>query len=98
MKDFITLNKIRNNTTKYDMKKILTIIFTIFAVVFLAGCTGGVNYRMKVEEGDIRKTYTNEYVLTEICNGSDGFGTPTWDKVAVEKIDSLSLIMKNNYK
>jgi hypothetical protein len=80
------------------MKKILTIIFTIFAVVFLAGCTGGVNYRMKVEEGDIRKTYTNEYVLTEICNGSDGFGTPTWDKVAVEKIDSLSLIMKNNYK
>ncbi len=77
------------------MKKILTIIFT---VVFLAGCTGGVNYRMKVKEGDIRKTYTNEYILTEICTGSDGFGTPNWDKVAVEKIDSLSLIMKNNYR
>jgi len=77
------------------MKKILTIIFT---VVLLAGCTGGVNYRMKVKEGDIRKTYTNEYVLTEICTGSDGFGTPNWDKVAVEKIDSLSLIMKNNYR
>jgi len=77
------------------MKKILIIIFT---VVLFTGCTSGINYRMSVKKGDIRKTYTNEYVLTEICNGSNGFGTPTWDKVAVEKIDSLSLIMKNNYK
>ena len=77
------------------MKKILTIIFT---VVLLTGCTGGVNYRMEVKKGDIRKTYTSEYVLTEICTGCDGFGTPNWDKVAVEKIDSLSLIMKNNYR
>lgn len=77
------------------MKKILIIIFT---VVLLASCTGGVNYRIEVKKGDIRKTYTNEYVLTEICGGCNGFGTPNWDKVAIEKIDSLSLIMKNNYE
>lgn len=80
------------------MKKILTIIFTIFTVVLLASCTGGVNYRIEVKKGDIRKTYTNEYVLTEICGGCNVFGTPNWDKVAIEKIDSLSLIMKNNYE
>ena len=77
------------------MKKILIIIFTI---ILLASCTGGINYRIGVKKGDIRKTYTNEYVLTEVCNGSDGFGTPQWNKVAIEKIDSLSLIMKNNYE
>lgn len=69
------------------MKKILTIIFT---VVLLAGCTGGINYRIEVKKGDIRKTYTNEYVLTEICSGSNAFGVPQWHKVAIEKIDSLS--------
>ena len=79
-------------------KSIIKKVSGVLLVGCIVGCTSGINYRMKVEEGDIRKTYTNEYVLTEICNGSDGFGTPTWDKVAVEKIDSLSLIMKNNYR
>ncbi len=77
------------------MKKILAIIFTI---VLLAGCTSGINYRMRVKKGDIRKTYTNEYVLTEVCTGSNGFGLLCWEKAAIEKVDSLSLIVRNNYE
>ena len=53
---------------------------------------------MRVKKGDIRKTYTNEYVLTEVCTGSDGFGLLCWEKAAIEKVDSLSLIVRNNYE
>ena len=80
------------------MKKILIIVFTIVNIVLLTSCTGGINYRMRVEKGDIRKTYTNEYVFTEVCTGYDAFGTPSWKKVSIEKADSLSLIMRNNYE
>lgn len=77
------------------MKKILIIIFTI---VLLTSCTGGINYRMIVKTGDIRKTYTDEYVLTEVCTGSNGLGASFWQKVSIEKADSLSLIVRNNYE
>ena len=77
------------------MKKILIIIFTI---ILLTSCTGGINYRMRLKKGDIRKTYTNEYVLTEVCTGSNGFGVSFWEKVSIEKTDSLSLIVRNNYE
>lgn len=77
------------------MKKILAIIFTI---VLLVGCTSGINYRMRVKKLDIRKTYTNEYVFTEVCTGANAFGIPLWEKVVIEKADSLSLIMRNNYE
>lgn len=74
------------------MKKILAIIFT---TVLLTSCTGGINYRMKVEKGDIRKTYTNEYILTEVCMGSNTLGEPFWERASIERVDSLSLIRKN---
>lgn len=67
------------------MKKFLAILFT---VLLLTSCTGVVNYRMRVKKGDIRKTFTEEYVLTEICDGTNGFGMPFWDKVSIEKRDT----------
>lgn len=64
------------------MKKILIIIFTI---VLLISCTGGINYRMPVKKGDIRKTYTNEYVLTEVCTGTNGLGS-TWKRYQLKRL------------
>ena len=52
----------------------------------VASCTGGVNYRVKIHRGDIRKTYTEDYILTERCNGCNGFGIPQWEDVSIEKI------------
>lgn len=68
------------------MKKILTIIL---ATLLFASCTSGVNYRILVTEGAIRKTYTDEYVLTEICTGANGFGKPFWKKVSVVQRDTI---------
>ena len=70
------------------MKKILAIIF---AILLLASCTSGVNYRISVKVGDIRKTYTEEYVLTETCTGANGFGMPFWKKVSIVPRDTISV-------
>jgi len=70
------------------MKKILLIIF---ATLLFASCTNGVNYRVSIEQGDIRKTYTEEYVLTERCIGENGFGIPLWKKVSVIPRDTISV-------
>ena len=66
------------------MKKLLLIVLLIIA----ASCTGGVNYRVKVQKGDVRKTYTQEYVITEVCDGCNGFGCPQWTKTTVEKLQN----------
>ena len=63
------------------MKKILSAIL----VLVITSCSGGITYRVKVQKGDVRKTYTQEYVITEVCDGVNGFGNPFWEKVSVEK-------------
>lgn len=68
------------------MKKILTIIL---ATLLFASCTSGVNYRVSVKEGDVRKTYTEEYILTETCTGANGFGMPIWKKVSIVPRDTI---------
>ena len=64
------------------MKKLLLIAMLLVA----ASCQGGVTYKAKVRPGDIRKTYTREYVITEVCRGENAFGHLFWDKVSIEKI------------
>lgn len=63
------------------MKKIIvgTILLTLTA------CDSGVNYRVKINTGDIRITETPEYIMTEQCIGCNAFGKPTWEKVSVER-------------
>lgn len=63
------------------MKKI--IVGTI--LLALTACDSGVNYRVKINTGDIRITETSEYIITEQCTGCNGFGKPTWEKVSVER-------------
>ena len=63
------------------MKKI--IVGTI--LLALTACDSGINYRVKVNTGDIRITETPEYIITEQCTGCNGFGNPTWKKVSVER-------------
>lgn len=63
------------------MKKIL---FIVLIALTVASCTNGVNYRVKIDQGDIRKTYTEDYILTERCTGCNGFGMPQWEDVSIE--------------
>ncbi len=54
-------------------------------LLILTACDSGINYRVKVNTGDIRITETPEYIMTEQCTGCNGFGKPTWKKVSVER-------------
>lgn len=64
------------------MKRLILILFSIF---ILNSCDGGIYYRIKVKPGDIRQTFTDEYVITEVCDGNNGFGRPFWKKVSIEE-------------
>ncbi len=64
------------------MKKLL--IFLI-AAILLSSCVGSIYYPVKVNKGDTRVTATREYVVTEVCSGTNSFGTPLWEKVSIER-------------
>ena len=70
------------------MKKILIIVF---AILLFISCTGGVNYFISIKKGDIRKTYTTEYVLIERCEGVNIFGELLWKNVSVVKKDTINI-------
>lgn len=66
------------------MKKLIKVFVLLIAVLALSSCSGGISYKMKVKKGDIRTTETDEYVLTEVCTGINGFGCPLWEKVSIQ--------------
>lgn len=65
------------------MKRLILILFSIFV---LNSCHGGINYYIKVKQGDIRQTFTDEYIITEVCDGTNGFGYPFWKQTKIEQI------------
>ncbi len=67
------------------MKKLIKVFVLLTAVLALSSCAGGISYKMKVKKGDIRTTESDEYVLTEVCTGTNGFGYPSWEKVSIQK-------------
>ena len=66
------------------MKRLIKVFVLLTAVLALSSCAGGISYRMKVKKGDIRTTESDEYVLTEVCTGTNGFGYPLWKKVSIQ--------------
>ena len=40
---------------------------------------------VKFCKGDKRITYTQEYVITEICDGTNGYKQPVWKIESIEK-------------
>ena len=38
---------------------------------------------VKFTRGDKRVTYTKEYVITEICEGINGYKTPVWTVMSI---------------
>ena len=57
------------------MKKIILLAIT---VIILASCTGGNSIRIPIKKGDIRTTETEDYIIVERCDGTNGFGHPWW--------------------
>ena len=65
------------------MKKIVLILF----VLIVSSCLGGVSKRIPVDEGDVRITITDEHVIHEKCEGTNGFGVPIWTLEFIESRD-----------
>ena len=63
------------------MKKI---IIGILLLSILTSC-GRINYPVPIKIGDKRITETEQYVITEVCSGTNGFGHPFWDYVSIER-------------
>lgn len=65
------------------MKNIVLILF----VLIVSSCIGGVSKRIPVNEGDVRITITDKHVIHEKCEGTNGFGVPTWTLEFIESRD-----------
>lgn len=63
------------------MKKI---IIGILLLSILTSCRG-IHYPVSIKEGDKRITETEEYVITEVCTGINGFGHPFWSYLSIER-------------
>ena len=79
-----------------EEKQMKKIIIGIILVLALTACDGGVNYKIPLDAGDIRITETPEYILTERCKGCNGFGTPIWEKVSVERKITAEQVKEEN--
>ena len=58
------------------MKKIICICFSI---LLLIGCAKeGRNVSYEYEEGDLKLTFTRDYIIIDSCTGFNGFGQAFW--------------------
>ena len=51
---------------------------------------------VKFCKGDKRITYTQEYVITEICEGINGYKQPVWKIESIEKSNNSKNILIND--
>lgn len=58
------------------MKKIFYLCFSI--PLLLIGCRDGRDVRYEYERGDLKLTFTRDYIIIDSCTGINGFNQAQW--------------------
>jgi len=71
------------------MKKILCLCFSI---LLLMGCIkDGRNVHYEYEEGDLKLTFTRDYIIIDSCTGFNGFDQARWEfEKTISRSDSTA--------